>query len=197
MIASPLSFSLRVLFISFVVLASASCSTKVDDYEGTSPKFELDRYFDGDVIAWGMVQDYSDKVTRRFCVEMTVTWQTESDGVTKIGVLDEMFYYADGEVDQRIWTLTKSPNGIYSGTAGDVEGKAKGEAKGFGFQWQYNLNLTIDDTDYQFFLDDWMYQLDDYRMMNRTVMKKFGIAVAEITIFFDKEKPLRSCNKAT
>lgn len=183
-------------FKGLLVLATsvtlASCSTNVEEYEGTSPKFELDRYFDGDVVAWGMVQDYTDKVTRRFCVEMTGTWKSNDDN-SKTGVLDEWFYYADGEKDQRIWTLTKSPKGIYSGTANDVEGQANGEAKGFGFQWQYTLNLTIDDTDYQFFLDDWMYQLDEFRMMNKTEMKKFGITVANITIFFDKQKPLRSC----
>lgn len=182
-------------FLSTSLLLSG-CSTNVEDYEGTSPTFELDRYFNGDVVAWGMVQDYTDKVTRRFCVEMTGTWQKAPSG-DLVGELDEMFYYADGEVDQRIWQLVKSPSGKYSGTASDVTGQAKGEAIGFGFQWQYTLNLDLDGTSYSFFLDDWMYQLDEYRMMNRTEMKKFGITVAEITIFFDKETPLRTCDKPT
>lgn len=173
------------------------CSTNVEEYEGTTPKFELDSYFNGDVVAWGMVQDYTDKVTRRFCVEMTGTWQQGKTPGDRIGELDEMFYYADGEVDQRIWQLVKSPSGQYSGTAADVSGQAKGEAIGFGFQWQYTLNLNLDGSNYSFFLDDWMYQLDEYRMMNRTKMKKFGITVAEITIFFDKQTPLRSCDKPT
>lgn len=178
-------------------LALSGCSTSVDEYKDAGPNFELDQYFNGEVVAWGMVQDYSDKVVRRFCVEMTGTWQDKDDQGNINGVLDEMFYYADGEVDQRIWSLTKTPAGKYTGTAADVDGIASGSASGFGFQWQYTLNLALDGTDYQFFLDDWMYQLDDYRMMNRSYMKKFGVTVAEITIFFDKQQPLRSCEKPT
>ena len=34
-------------------LLLVGCSTQVDDYQDTNPKFELDRYFDGEVIAWG------------------------------------------------------------------------------------------------------------------------------------------------
>ncbi|MUH73422.1 DUF3833 domain-containing protein [Psychrosphaera haliotis] len=174
-------------------LLLVGCSTQVDDYKETSPKFELDRYFDGKVIAWGMIQDYSDKVTRRFCVEMTGSWQDGEAG--KTGVLDEFFYYDDGEQDRRIWKLNKSADGIYTGSAGDVNGEASGEAIGFAFNWKYNLEVSIDDSEYTFALDDWMYQLDEYRLMNKTAMKKFGVTVAEITIFFDKEQPLRSCKK--
>ena len=169
------------------------CSTSVEDYQNTSPKFELDTFFDGEVVAWGMIQDYSDKVTRRFCVEMTGTWKDAANG--KSGVLDEYFYYDDGETDRRVWKLEKNNQGIYTGTAGDVDGDASGEAIGFAFNWKYDLNLNLGDTEYTFAMDDWMYQLDEYRLMNKTAMKKFGITVADITIFFDKEKPLRSCNK--
>jgi hypothetical protein len=38
-----------------------------------------------------------------------------------------------------------------------------------------------------------MYQIDEYRVFNRTKMKKFGVTVAEITLFFDKELPVKSC----
>jgi hypothetical protein len=169
-----------------------SCTTKVEDYKSSSPTFLLEDYFSGDLVAWGMVQDYSAKVTRRFCVEMNGSWESTSKGLT--GVLDEQFYYADGEQDRRVWTLTKQPNNRYVGRAGDVDGEASGQVSGFAFQWDYTLNLELEGSAYKFVLDDWMYQLDQYRLMNRTKMKKFGITVAEITIFFDKETPLRDCS---
>jgi hypothetical protein len=43
-------------------------------------------------------------------------------------------------------------------------------------------------------MDDWMYQIDDYRVMNKTTISKFGIDVAEVTLFFDKETPYQTCS---
>ncbi len=179
------------LFVSCLFLIS--CSTAIEEYDNSSPPLTLESYFNGDLVAWGMVQDYSDKVTRRFCVEMTGSWQDSQNGL--VGTLDEDFYYADGEQGKRIWTLEKVSDNQYTGTAQDVTGIATGEINGFAFQWDYTLNVTIDGTSMSFVLDDWMYQIDQYRLMNRTTMRKFGIPVAEITIFFDKEQPLRNCSE--
>ncbi|MFD2166870.1 DUF3833 domain-containing protein [Thalassotalea euphylliae] len=164
-------------------------SQHINDYANTAPTLTLDEYFDGPVIAWGMVQDYNKKLTRRFCVEIEGSWEGNK------GLLEETFYFDDGEVSFRNWRLTKNGN-EYSGTAEDVFGVASGKTEGSVFQWQYSLQVKIDDSEYEFFLDDWIYKIDDYRVFNRTSMRKFGIEVAEITLFFDKEQPLRSCKKS-
>jgi hypothetical protein len=120
-------------------------------------------------------------------VELEGTWQDD------VGLLAEKFYFNDGEVSYRDWHLTRKDKTQYSGRADDVIGVAVGEQSGFALQWEYQLSVNVNDTDYVFTLDDWMYRIDEYRMFNRTDMKKFGVTVAEITIFFDKEQPLRSC----
>ena len=53
--------------------------------------------------------------------------------------------------------------------------------------------MPVDDTEYNLFVDDWMYMMDTNRVMNRSYMKKLGITVAEISIFFDKTEPVRKC----
>lgn len=187
----------QVGVVLVVAYLSVSCTTAINDYESEPGSFSLESYFDGPVVAWGMIQDYSKKVNRRFCVELDGQWQQSLDenGTSIIkGRLNEWFYFDDGEVSQRIWNLTKTSRNTYQGSANDVVGDASGRIAGFAFQWQYNLQVNIDGTEYSFFLDDWMYQLDEYRVFNRTSMRKFGFEVAEITLFFDKE-PLRSCNK--
>lgn len=177
----------KAIGASALALSVAGCgSQQLNDYSATTPKLTLDEYFDGPLTAWGMVQDYSDQVTRRFCVELDGNWQGNE------GVLAEKFYFTDGEISYRTWKLTKNGSS-YTGIAEDVEGTASGATEGFAFQWQYNLQLEIDDTQYVFFLDDWMYQIDQYRVFNRTSMKKFGIEVAHLTIFFDKQQPNRTC----
>ncbi|MEE4244232.1 MAG: DUF3833 domain-containing protein [Kangiellaceae bacterium] len=183
---------MKKLFITLVAVSIfllSSCSTTIRDYKGTKPVFNIKEYFNGPVVAWGMVQDYNEKLTRRFCVEMTGTWEGNK------GVLDEYFYWADGEKSRRVWKLTVNDDGTISGSADDVVGVASGESSGLAFQWNYVLKVKVDDSEYEFSIDDWMYQFDQYRLFNRSFMSKFGFEVAEITLFFDKEQPLRKCDK--
>jgi hypothetical protein len=179
----PFKYIIFALIFPFVL----SCSSSVDDYENTKPHFNLAEYFNGEVTAWGIVQDYSNKLTRRFCVDIIGTWEGNQ------GQLHETFYYNDGEQQIRIWNLKVDSNGSVIGGAEDVVGEAKGGSKGTAFNWQYTLRVPIDGTEYDLFVDDWMFMMDDNRMMNRSYMKKFGVTVAEISIFFDKTQPVRKC----
>lgn len=176
-------------FILIVIIATfiSSCSTALDDYQETKPLFDIKHYFDGEIIAWGMVQDYSNKVSRRFCVEIVGTWQGND------GVLAETFYFNDGEVSYRNWKLSKKVDGSYEGQAEDVVGTAIGKHQGFAFQFQYELSVVFEDETYQVTMDDWMYQLDEYRVMNKTSMRKLGVKVAEVTLFFDKQTQIQTC----
>jgi hypothetical protein len=178
--------SMRSLSLLMVLLVSG-CSTALDDYANSTPKFELQSYFDGELTAWGIVEDYSGKLTRRFCVDIIGTWDDNQ------GQLHETFYYNDGEQQIRIWDLEVDADGKVTGSAGDVVGQASGGAVGAAFNWQYTLTVPIGDSEYDFAIDDWMFQMDEHRVMNRSYMKKFGITVAEISIFFDKTQPLRKC----
>ncbi len=179
-----IQIALAILFVGLL----SSCSVPVTSYQNGTSDFDIKRYFTGKVIAYGMVQDYTNKVTRRFCVDINGSWQGNK------GLLAETFYFNDGEISYRNWQLTKLDDGKYQGTAEDVVGTASGQQSGFAFQWQYQLVVPIDGETYQFILDDWMYQVDEYRVFNRTAMKKFGIKVAEITLFFDKQLPQESCS---
>jgi hypothetical protein len=165
----------------------ASCSVELDDYKVQEKSFDLKSYFEGRVIAWGVIQDYSNEVKRRFCVEIDGNWEDEK------GVLAEKFFFNDGEISYRNWQLTQLPDGSYIGTAEDVVGTAIGKHQGFAFQLQYELSLDIDGDITQVTMDDWMFQLDENKVMNKTSMSKFGIKVAEITLFFDKKIKDSSC----
>jgi hypothetical protein len=172
----------------FLLILLSACSSDITDYQETNPKFDIKRYFTGELVGWGMVQDYSNQVTRRFCVELNGTWKNNQ------GELAEVFYFDDGEVSYRTWNLTKLSNDEYTGSAEDVVGLATGKQSGYAFQWQYQLIVPIDEEPYQFTMDDWMYQVDENRVFNRTTMNKLGIQVAEITLFFDKNTSSKKCD---
>lgn len=179
---------IRIFYILFFNIVLSSCSSELTDYDSVEKSFDIKEYFNGDVTAWGIIQSYTHKVERRFCVEIIGSWQGNK------GTLAETFYFDDGEISYRNWQLTQQPEGHYLGTAEDVTGVAIGKHQGFTFQLQYTLQLPLAGKTYEMTMDDWMYQLDDHRVMNKTSMSKFGIKVAEITLFFNKELPVKSCS---
>ena len=107
----------RVLGLFAGLLLLAGCaSVEVNDYRAEQPALDLRQYFNGRLDAWGMFQDRSGKVVKRFHVAMQASWQGE------VGTLDEDFTYSDGTKQKRIWTLTRQPDGSYIGRADDVVG---------------------------------------------------------------------------
>lgn len=169
-----------LLLATGLLLAACGTTMQPADYAGEQPKLDLKNYFNGTIDAWGMFQDRSGKVIKRFTVVMHCRW----DGDT--GVLDEDFTYSDGSTQKRIWTLKKVGENRYVGTADDVVGEASGETGGNAFNWKYVLSLPVDGKVYQVNFDDWMFLMDDQVMLNRAVMSKFGFRLGEVTLSFRK-----------
>ena len=171
---------MRWLLSLGVAMLMTGCATLTpQDYARETPKLDLATYFNGKVDGWGMVQDRSGKVLRRMYVELDCKW----NGVE--GVLDESFQWSDGKTEKRVWKIRKEGD-RYIGTAGDVVGEAKGYAQGNALQWNYVLALPVGDSTYHMNMDDWMWMIDEKTLVNRTTMSKFGVRVAEISIFFRK-----------
>lgn len=176
-------------FFSSLVLAavlglSACAGPQVADYATEKPVLDLRQYFNGTIDAYGLFTDRSGRVVKRFTVVMTCSWQGPPG--QEVGVLDEEFSYSDGSRQRRIWTLTRQPDGRYSGTAADVVGQATGEEKGNAFRWGYTMQLPVDGRVFEVQFDDWMYLMNDKVMINRAVMSKFGFQLGEVTLSFVK-----------
>jgi hypothetical protein len=151
-------------------------------YAGSQPVLDLQDYFCGPIRAWGLVQDRKGRVTRRFDVRMNGTW----DGDT--GTLEEQFAYYDGETQTRIWTIQKKPGGRYEGRADDILDKADGRVEGNTMRWAYDMDLAVDGKTYRIMFDDWMFLMNDGVLINRSYLKKFGLTLAELTLFMQKQE---------
>lgn len=173
----------KILTIMGVCMFLTSCSSKqIESYEGTTPEVDIKEYFNGPIKAWGIVQDWKGKVTRKFDVDMVGSWEGDE------GTLEEDFQYYDGDTQQRTWKITKTADDKYIGTAGDIIGEAKGTQKGSAVNWHYVMELPVDGTTYKIKFDDWMWLMNDGVLINRSYLKKFGITVAELTIFMQKQE---------
>jgi hypothetical protein len=171
------SYLLLVCIISLCI----SCSqVSVQEYEQSTPKLDLRAFFDGELKAYGLVKNRSGLVTRRFTATIDASWQDEQ------GTLIEHFVFDDGEQQDRVWILTDQGDGKYSGTATDVIGEALGQVRGSVFQWEYRLEVPYKDDKIVVNLDDWLYLLDENRLINETQMTKFGFRVGQLTLFIEK-----------
>lgn len=171
--------STAIILILCVLLSA--CSAALVEHKELTPKLDLFSYFEGDVTAWGMVQDFKGNQVRRF--EVKIKGEIKGNQLTLV----EDFVYADGEISQRIWYITKVDDNQYTGKADDVIGEATGTSIGNALRWQYTLALPVDGDIYHVNFDDWMFLQDDKHLFNRATMSKLGVTVAEVTLFFQKQ----------
>jgi len=174
------SWQSYVLFAIGIIMLTACSTADIGLYAKEKPALDLQQYFNGTVDAWGMFQNRSGEVVKRFTVIIHCSWQGD------VGTLDEDFSYADGSKQKRVWTLKKQANGQYIGTAADVVGEALGNVSGNALNWKYVLALPVGDKVYNVNFDDWMYLIDEKVMLNRAVISKFGIKMGEVSLSFSK-----------
>ena len=176
-------FYIFLIAISFLL---SGCATKLDGerYRDLRPSFDLFNVFEGEVTAWGVVQNRKGELVQRF--EVDIIGDIKDNTIT----LDETFRYGLGKgVEKRIWSIERLPDGGYRGGAGDILGEARGDAYGNAFRWRYSMDLPLDDGTVRVRFDDWIWALDDSRIVNRSYIQKFGLDVAEVTIFMQKKAP--------
>lgn len=171
-----------LMLLTCAVLVSG-CATSLDGprYSGQTPAFDLFAFFDGTVDAWGIVQNRSGEVVQRFSV--VIEGDVEDARLT----LDERFTYSLGEgVTERVWTIRREADGSYTGGAGDILDSASGASFGNAFRWAYEMDLPVDEKVYRVRFEDWIFALDEERIINRSYIQKFGLDVAEVTIYMQR-----------
>ena len=168
--------------LTLIVLFLTSCTEKMNitEFKDAEPRFVLEDYFNGQVKAWGLFHDRFGNLKRSFKVDIKGTIDNNEL------ILDEKFLYNDGEEDQRIWKIKILGNSEYSGTADDVIGEAFGSSSGNALNWKYKLSLKVKDSYVLVDFDDWMFLKDNNILMNRAVIKKWGIELGVVSITFLK-----------
>jgi hypothetical protein len=181
---------IRILCPAAILLAAltlSACTGKpsLDDPPLGDRELNLEEFFEGRTVARGQFQDVFGTVRRRFDVTIDGTW--DGDRLTLV----EDFTYEDGSSERRVWTLRKSGPDTWEGTAPDVIVRATGEERGDAFNWRYTIDLPVPSADgttetVRVTFDDWMWLLSEDRLLNRAYMRRWGIDIGEVIIFFEK-----------
>ena len=169
-----------ILLLFFLYMISACSSPNINDYSNTEPNFNVIDFFSGELEAKGVVMDRNGLVTRRFSVKML--GNVKDNQLT----LEEWFVFDDGEKTKRTWIINKNSDANYSGRAGDIIGIAHGESSGMALRWDYEMDLSVDDSIYRVKFDDWLYRIDEKNVINRSVIKKWGFNVGEVILSIRK-----------
>lgn len=78
------------ILVFFLLL---SCSSQnLDQYADTGPALDLKEFFNGQLMAYGMLENRSGVMTRRFTATIDASWEGDQ------GTLVEEFLFDDGEI---------------------------------------------------------------------------------------------------
>ncbi len=170
--------------ILLLLAVVAGCSRiPVEEYADNRPTLDPEAFFNGQLTAHGVVKNRSGKVIRHFNADIKAYWR---DGV---GTLEEDFVFDDGEEDRRVWTLTPTGGGRYTGTAGDVVGPGEISIAGNSMFLDYTLRIPWNDGTLDLRIDDRMYLVHPDVLINESKMRKFGFGVGEILLVIRRVDP--------
>jgi hypothetical protein len=175
----------RIALSSLLVLAACTGKPSFNDASLSERQLELEQFFDGNLVAHGQFQDVFGTVRRQFTVKIRGDWDGE-----RLKLVED-FVYEDGSVEQRVWTLVKTGDETWRGTAPGVIGEAVGVEQGDRFNWRYTIDLPVPAADgagkpVRVTFDDWIWLQSDTRAFNRAYMKRYGVDVGDVSISFEK-----------
>ena len=172
----------KLIFIGILALTITGCSDmKLKDFAEKKPELKIEEYFLGKTSASGLFIDRLGKVKRQFTVDM--------EGIQEgdLFILNETFIYDDGEEEFRRWEIKKTGDKSYEGRSSDIKGIALGEISGNALNWNYTLKLKYKDGIMLVKFDDWLIQQDEKNVFNKATMKKFGVRLGDVYLFFKKD----------
>jgi hypothetical protein len=175
----------RIALSSLLVLAACTGKPSFNDASLSERQLELEQFFDGNLVAHGQFQDVFGTVRRQFTVKIKGDWDGE-----RLKLVED-FVYEDGSVEQRVWTLVKTGDETWRGTAPGVIGEAVGVEQGDRFNWRYTIDLPVPAADgagkpVRVTFDDWIWLQSDTRAFNRAYMKRYGVDAGDVSISFEK-----------
>jgi len=141
------------LLLATSIFLSACATVSQQEYADNLPAIDMRDFFNGDLIAHGIVKDRSGKVIRYFNASIKASWKNS------VGTLDETFYFDDGEVQKRIWTLQSDATGQLMGSANDVIGSSPLFVYGNSLFMDYVLRVPYEDDSVDLSINDRMYRI--------------------------------------
>jgi hypothetical protein len=159
----------------------SACSNQVNIYKDFQPQLSLENFLNGHIVGTGFIEDWRGRVTRQFDFQGEASW---NNGIC---TFEEQMNYYDGKSDHRTWVIKKINDHYYEGKTEEVIGIAKIFINGNAMNWQYKMDVKVDNSTYRLSFDDWMYLMNNDVLINKNSFKKFGLKVGSLTLVMNKK----------
>jgi hypothetical protein len=137
-------------------------------------------YFLGTTIGTGLFEDRFGMVRQRFSLVMQGT--ATAEGL----LLEEALTYQDGSREERRWQLVRGENGRFTGRCNDVIGQAHGRFEAQNSRMLYRFHLKTSGRVLTVRLDDRLYRLNRTTVLNRAIMRKWGVRLGVLLVVYGK-----------
>lgn len=167
--------------LSALVLFASCASLKPAAFAKGEPKLEPISFFGDRTRSSGVLENHGGNPTAKIT--------TETTGNLKDGVLslEQDLYPEDGKKNHRSWQLRRIDEHHVDATANDIDGTAHGLLYGNAFTWTFRLKIADRKFIRHVRMQQNMYLMPDGKtLLIRSVIRKFGIVVMQITEQFVK-----------
>ncbi len=145
------------------------------------PAFKVEDYFAGRTQSWGIFEDRSGAPTRVI--------ETRTAGRLLGGVLQfEQDVMIQGkEPTHRSWFIRPLGGGRYEATGTGIVGTAEGQVTGNALHLSFTMDALPGNPLGRVHMSQWLYlQRNGRTLINRAIVTKAGVVIAEITEHFQK-----------
>jgi hypothetical protein len=144
-------------------------------FADTAPAFDPITFWTGRTASWGVMENRGGAPT---AIVVTTTDGT-ADGADRLHMIQ--YVVIGGKQTVRDWHIRRLGDGRFEATANDMVGAATGLASGRTFHWTWVLATKPGDALRDVAMEQWMYLADDGTLMNRTIITKLGVRLAEVS----------------
>ncbi|MGY3088242.1 hypothetical protein ACVWYF_001275 [Hymenobacter sp. UYAg731] len=173
----------NVLAALLPLFVLASCSSlKPESFSSTTPIIDPVMFFGGHTHSTGVIESRSGKPSERIT--------TQTAGVFANGILhmEQDLHSEDSKPTHRTFDLKIIDAHHVDATGSDVVGTAHGALYGNYFTWSFRLKIADKGLVQHVNMTQCMYLMPDGKtLIIRSIIRKFGIIVKEITEQFHKD----------
>ncbi len=166
-----------------VLFVLASCSTlKPENFRSSEPILDPVNFFGGHTHSAGVMEARNGKPSERIT--------TKTTGVYANGILsiEQDLYPEKKKQNHRSFKLKLIDEHHVESTGSDISGTARGELYGNYFTWSFRLKIADKGLVQHVNMTQYMFLMPDGKtLIIRSVIRKFGIIVKEITEQFHKD----------
>lgn len=173
--------SLFGISIIFVCLLTGCASLKPASFQSEQPVLDPVKFFGGKTHSAGVLENKNGKPSQR------ITTKTSGHFVNGILTIDQDLYPEGQKVNHRTFTLKQVDAHHVEATADDIEGTATGELYGNYFTWTFRRKVNTGLVKHVKMTQYFYLMPGGNTMIVRSVIRKFGIIVKEISEEFIKE----------